>query len=224
MMGRTCSTSAACGSVRAKASKVLRQTDGVRGWVIVSACLAPAALIGGWSLAAAEQPSDYDSVRDTISELAARGATDRWIMTVGLAVLGICHVATASGLTEASRTGRVLLGTGGVATIAVAALPQPAAGHVPAAAIGFVALAVWPAASGVPGRRSARAATVGLLILLGWLALELRHGQLIGVSERILAGTQACWPMVAALTLTMSQHRPPSRPTAADAHTPPRTN
>ena len=194
----------------------------MRGWVIVSASLAPAALIGGWSLAAARQPSDYDAVRDTISELAAQGATDRWIMTAGLAVLGICHIATASGLTEASRAGRALLGTGGAATLAVAALPQPTAGHVPAAAIGFVALAVWPAASGVPGRRSARAATVGLLILLGWLVVELRHGQLIGVSERILAGAQACWPLAVALTLTMRRPHPPSPATRASV--PPQIN
>lgn len=185
----------------------MRQTGRVRGWVLVSTCLAPTALIGGWSLAAARQPSGYDAARDTISALAAHGAADRWIMTTALAVLGICHLATATGLTEAARAGRALLGVGGVATIAVAALPQPAAGHVPAAATGFVALALWPAASGVPGRRSARAATLGLLILLGWLFVELRYGQLVGASERVLAGAQACWPLAVASALVVRRRR-----------------
>lgn len=190
---------------------------GVRQWVIVSASVGPAALIGGWSLAGSRQPSDYDAVRDTISALAAQTATDRWIMTTGLAVLGVCHIATASGLTEVSRAGRALLAAGGAATVAVAALPQPAAGHVPAAAVGFGALALWPAASGVPRRRSARVATVVLLTLLGWLVVALQRGQFVGLSERILAGAQACWPLTVALTLSMRQQRP-TPTTTADPH------
>jgi hypothetical protein len=102
---------------------------------MVSAGVAPVALIGGWSLAASRQPASYHAVEDTISALAAHGATDRWIMTAGLAVLGVCHMTTASGLTEANISGRALLAAGGAATAAVAALPQPAAGHLPAAAV-----------------------------------------------------------------------------------------
>jgi hypothetical membrane protein len=179
----------------------------MRRWVPVSAGIGPVALIGGWSLAASRQPAGYDPAEDTISALAAHGATDRWVMTAGLAVLGACHVATASGLTEASRAGRLLLGTGGVATVAVAALPQPAAGHVGAATVGFVVLAVWPAASGVPDRRSAVVASVVLLALLGWLGVALRNGHLLGLSERILAGAQAGWPLAVAVILTLRQRR-----------------
>lgn len=170
----------------------------------MSSSVAPVALIGGWSLAAARQPSSYDPLRDTISALAARGAIDPWVMTTGLAVLGICHVATASGLTEASITGRVLLAVGGVATVAVSALPQPSAAHAPAATAGFVALALWPAASLVPRRRVARLATTGLIALLGWLVVELRGGDLLGLSERTLAGAEALWPLV--VTLALSRH------------------
>ena len=129
--------------------------DVVRAWVPVSAGLAPAALIGGWSVAASRQPNRYDSVRDTISALAAQGSSDRWIMTSGLAILGMCHVATAAGFTEIGRLSRAILGIGGVATIAVAALPQPNVGHVPAATVGFLALAVWPGASRLPFARPA---------------------------------------------------------------------
>ena len=180
---------------------------GVRSWVVASAGVAPVALIGGWSLAASRQPPDYDPVRDTISALAAHGASDRWVMTTGLGVLGLCHLATAAGLTEARVLGRVLQAIGGAATLAVAALPQPAAGHTPAAAVGFVALALWPAASAVPGRRSARVATIVLLALLGWLVIELRHGDLLGLSERILAGAEAVWPLAVAVTLIRRHHQ-----------------
>ena len=169
---------------------------------MVSASVAPVALIGGWSLAAARQPSSYSPLRDTISALAAHGATDPWIMTTGLAVLGTCHVVTASGLTEASSTGRALLAAGGLATIAVSALPQPSAGHAPAATAGFIALALWPAVSLVPRRRVARIVTAGLVALLGWLLVELGDGALLGVSERILAGAEALWPLVVALALS----------------------
>ena len=185
----------------------LLQTGGMRGWVLVSAGLAPVALIGGWSLAASRQPPTYDPVQDTISALAAHGATDRWVMTTGLAVLGVCHMSTAAGLPEAGRYGRSLLAAGGAATVAVAALPQPSAGHVPAATVGFVALALWPAASRQPRRRAAALATGVLLALLVWLGLELRHGQVLGLSERVLAGAESLWPLIVVLTL-LRQRRP----------------
>jgi Protein of unknown function (DUF998) len=170
----------------------------VRRWVIVSSSVAPIALIGGWTWAAALQGSSYDSLRDTISALAARDATDRWVMTAGLAVLGLCHLATAAGLVEVGVAARSILAVGGAATVAVAALPQPSAGHVPAATVGFVALALWPAASQLPGRRVGYGVSLVLVGLLGWLAVELRGGDLLGLSERALAGTQALWPFTVA--------------------------
>ena len=189
------------------------QTARVRGWAVVSATLAPVGLIGGWTLAAMRQGPGYDPVRDTISALAADGAADRWIMTLALGLLGVCHLVTAAGLTDARVPGRVLLALGGAATIAVAALPQPAAGHVPAATVAFVALALWPAASGSPGRRRAVAATLVLLVLLAGLGVGLRHGDVLGLTERLLAGAEALWPLVAVLTPRHGHGaRGPSRP------------
>lgn len=167
---------------------------------MASSVVAPVALIGGWTLAAARQRPGYRPVHDTISALAARDASDRWIMTFGLAVLGICHVVTASGLTEARAAGRVLLALGGAATVAVAALPQPAAGHVPAAAAGFVALALWPVFSEAPSRVAGRAATVVLLVLLGWFGLQL-NGELLGLTERFVAGAEALWPLAVVVSV-----------------------
>ncbi len=132
-------------------------------------------------------------------------------MTVGLALLGSCHLATAAGLTEAATAGRVLLAVGGGATVAVALLPQPSSGHIPAATVGFIALALWPAASRVPSRQSAFLATTVLLALLVWLFVELGGGALTGLSERCVAGAQALWPLgVVFRTLGGERARRPS--------------
>jgi hypothetical membrane protein len=174
----------------------------MRAWVIWSSGLAPIALIGGWIVAAAQQPASYDSVRDTISALAARGAHDRWIMTAGLALLGTCHLATAAGLTQAGAVARALLALGGAASLAVAALAQPNPAHVPTATVAFVALAVWPIWSRLPNRRLARAAAAGLVVLLVGLLIELAgSGRLLGLSERGVAGAEALWPLVVTLTV-----------------------
>lgn len=167
----------------------------MRSWVVGSAVIAPVALIGGWTLAQASQPAGFSSCRQSISALAAVGASDRWVMTTGLLLLGLCHLMTAAGLTDAGRGGRALLALGGAATVGVAALPQPAAGHVVVAAIALGALAVWPAVSWVPGRPAGVIAAVVLLLLLGWFTFQLRGGSLLGLTERLLAGAEALWPL-----------------------------
>nr|MDQ2958314.1 DUF998 domain-containing protein [Actinomycetota bacterium] len=122
-------------------------------WAVCSAVVAPVALIGGWTVAAARQPAGYSSVRNTISALAATGAHDRWIMTVALALLGCSHAVTAAGLRPARGRGRLLLAAGGLATVGVAIFAQPASGsskaHVLLATIGFGCLALWPALAAV---------------------------------------------------------------------------
>jgi hypothetical protein len=130
-------------------------------------------------------------------------------MTVALALLGVCHLVTASGLVAVRIVARVLLALGGLATIAVAALPQPSTGHVPAATSGFVALALWPAVSQLPARRAAWVATTGMSVLLGWLAVEIHGGDLLGVSERAVAGAEALCPLAVVLTLAFA--RPQAR-------------
>jgi hypothetical membrane protein len=169
---------------------------------MVSAALAPVVLIGGWSLAQARQPAGYNSVRDTISALAAVHAHDRWIMTAGLALLGACHLVTAASMTEARTAGRVLLGSGGIATLVVAAARQPATAHAPAAAVAFAALALWPIWSGVPSRRSALTAAAVLAALLAWFSLELGDGATLGLSERSVAAAEALWPLTVVAVLT----------------------
>ncbi|MGH3889042.1 MAG: DUF998 domain-containing protein [Pseudonocardiaceae bacterium] len=177
-------------------------------WTVLSATCAPVLLIGGWQLAAARQAGGFDPVSQTISALAARGATDRWIMTTALAGVGVCHAITAGGLRSAAIPGRLLLATGGVGTVVLAAFPQPVTGdssaHVATAAIVFPALSLWPALAArhgaTPGPVTALVATLGLLGLLGWFGLEsFGDGPRVGLSERLLAGAQALWPLAAVL-------------------------
>ncbi len=169
--------------------------------MLVSAAAAPVALIGGWTLAQNRQSGGFNPVTDTISALAARGADDALIMTMGLFVLGVCHLVTAAGLPEAAPAGRILLALGGAATIVVAASPQPAAAHIPAAAVSFGALALWPALSDLPDRRTGIVATGVMLVMLAWLGVELRGGDHLGLSERLLAGFQAVWPLFVVLVV-----------------------
>ncbi|MEP6695994.1 MAG: DUF998 domain-containing protein [Pseudonocardiales bacterium] len=173
-------------------------------WGVLSAACAPVSLIGGWTVAASRQTGGFDPVTETISALAAHGATDRWIMTGGLAGLGACHVVTALGLRSAAWPGRLVLGAGGVATALVAAFPQPEDGastaHFWAAATGFVTLSLWPALAwrNIPALGASALLTADLV----WFAVELSgKGGLIGLSERAVAGAQALCPLVAVLLL-----------------------
>jgi hypothetical membrane protein len=182
-------------------------------WAVLSAAMAPVLLIGGWTLGAALQPAGYSSVRDTISALAGLAAAHREVMTIGLAGLGVCHMVTAAGLRPAAGAGRVLLAVGGVATVLVAAFPVPGVGtsnvHRVVAGIGFVTLSLWPALAWRRGqavawglRPLASIVVAALLLgLLGWFIAELfGDGARVGLTERLLAGGQALWPLVVVLS------------------------
>jgi hypothetical membrane protein len=198
----------------------LRKVSRIPRWAIASAVAAPVLLIGGWTIAETRQPPGYDAVRDTISALAARGATDRWVMTSALAGLGICYVVTACGLGQARPPGRALLVAGGTATVLVAAFPQPSHGnsvaHTVAATAAFVSLAVWPvfaarrrSSSGLLGMLPSVAATAILLGLIAWFAAEIHGGQR-GLAERCAAGSESLWPLAVVLTTWRASGRRPA--------------
>src|SRR3954454_11471906 len=115
-------------------------------WALASAIAAPVGMIGGWTLAAARQPS-FDPTSETISALAATTATDAWLMTAGLAVTGIAHLLTTAGLRTAPRAGRPMPAAGGPASFTVAALPSAVAPHAPGSAGEgkMNGMALWPA-------------------------------------------------------------------------------
>lgn len=180
-----------------------------RWWAVVSAAVAPFLLVGGWTLAAACQARGYNPIRDTISSLAGRGATDRWVMTAALLAVGVCYVVTGGGLRPARWAGRIALMGGGMATMMVAAFPQPVRGngvdHTIAASVAFTTFAVWPVmatrrGAGMPVLSPAFAVstlvvTVGLLT---WFTLEL-HGSHRGMAERSAALAEVMWPLVVAV-------------------------
>ncbi len=174
-----------------------------------SAVLAPIALIGGWTLAASRQPPGYDATRDTISALAAQGAADRWLMTTGFVVLGTCHLVTALGFREAAPAGRGVLAFGGALAIGVAIFAEPAAAHVPVATGSFVALAAWAALAGVPSRRAGFLAAGVLGALLIVFALTLDSGW-PGLTERLVAGAEALWPLAALCLTRLGRPRGPA--------------
>lgn len=173
----------------------------MRKWLIISTSLTPVLPVVAWSLAESRQPPGYNSVHQTISVLSEQGAVDRWVMTAGLFVLGVCYVVTAAGLTEAGRPGQLLLGAGGVATSMTAVFPQPEPGHVIAAAIAFAALSLWPLFALVPGSGGRVAATAVFVLLMAWFLVEIRGGTMLGLSERVLAASQALWPLVVVISL-----------------------
>jgi hypothetical membrane protein len=171
--------------------------------------MAPVLLIGGWTVAAARQVRDFDPVTSTISELAALGSDDRWVMSGALVGVGICHLVTASALRPAAMSGRVLLALGGTATVLIAAFPLPvdsgsSGAHTMVATVALGALAVWPGAAWrrgecVPGALRPAvciAAAAALLAGLGWFVFELgTDGSRLGLAERVAAGSQSIWPL-----------------------------
>ena len=192
----------------------------IPGWGVLSSAAAPVLLIGGWTLAARLQPGQFNQVTGTISALAAEDAGHRWVMTTALTGVGVAHLATALALRPAAPAARLLLATGGVATVLVAANPLPAGGgpapeHALAAGVSFIALATWPAISwhrrqtaavsaepaAVPFRPAVALAASGILLgVLGWFFTELlQDSDRVGLSERAAAGSQALWPLAAVL-------------------------
>lgn len=200
---------------------------GVPWWGVVSSALAPVLLVCGWTVAAGLQPGSFDAVSRTISALAAEGAADRWVMTLVLLGVGACDVLTGLALRPATSAGRLILITGGVAGMLVAAIPEPAGSggslaHAFWATSGFIALTAWPVAGarrepcvpyGLQPAVSAGAAGV-MLCLLVWFGAELFAGLgQAGLAERILAETQAVWPL--AVVVTAAGRLAPGRRTQA---------
>jgi hypothetical membrane protein len=184
--------------------------DRMRWWAFASSAAAPAVLVGGWTIAAARQPAGYNSIRDTISSLAAPGVPYRWVMTTALAGVGACYLVTAIGLGPARRMGRLVLALGGLATLSVAAFPQSNTGnsvsHTVAATVAFTALATWPVFAGSWGSRppllrfpASLAATIVMVGLVLWFVNEL-HGSHRGLAERTAAGAEALWPLAVVIS------------------------
>ncbi|HET7278518.1 MAG TPA: DUF998 domain-containing protein [Dermatophilaceae bacterium] len=187
---------------------------------LASAVVAPTSLIGGWTVAASLQPGRFDARHETISALAALDTPHRWVMTAALVVTGIAHIVTAAALPQARRPGRIALAAAGLATLAVVVFPLPShdtasAAHTTAATVAFTLLGVWPAlaasrsASPVQRPRVAWPASgvlVALALWVGWALTQLSPS--LGLIERLAAGGQSLWPLVAATSAWWAAGRP----------------
>ncbi|MEU8530969.1 MULTISPECIES: DUF998 domain-containing protein [Streptomyces] len=195
-------------------------------WALFSSGCAPLLLVGGWTIAAVLEGPAYDPVTQTISVLAAYGASGFWVMTGALFALGICHLLTAWGLRPAARAGRLALAGGGVAALVVSFVPTPSSGgslrHGSVAAAGFALLALWPLLAAVRDRAAAPwglrpvpALTATALMCGGalWYLFETRTGGAAGVAERLVTSLQSLWPfVVVASCLRPWNTPPPDRP------------
>ena len=194
-------------------------------WGVVSSAAAPVLLVTGWTVAASLQPR-FNPVADTVSALAAQGATDRWVMTLTFLVVAGCYLVTALALRPAGATGRLLLVAGAVGGLLVAANPEHSQDayplpHILAASAGFAGLVTWPAGawrrgSAVPwGLRPAVAATAVavLFALVLWFGAELVLGaSQVGLAERVAGGSQAIWPLAVVLSCRIRRPCRPGRP------------
>jgi hypothetical protein len=183
-------------------------------WATAAGIAAPTLLIGGFFLATALQPASYSPVRDTISDLAASGATDSWVMTAGLLGLGVCYLLAALGLHPAGGVGRITLAGGGVATLSIATFRTPLHGysfaHELAVIVAVLTCCTWPIFA---SRRTDHApllarppslVAVGILLgLAGWYALE-SHGALLGLAERCAAAGPPLWLLAVVITTRRS--------------------
>jgi hypothetical membrane protein len=196
-------------------------------WGVISSAAAPVLLIGGSTVAAGLQPR-FDPVADTVSALAAIGATDRWVMNLVFLLVGACYILTALALRPARTPGRLILIAGAIAGMMVAAYPEHSGGfgsvpHFICASIGFAGLTLWPAwasrhGTDVPwGLRPspAAAAVAAQFALLVWFGAELilAAGQ-VGLAERAVGTVQAAWPLAVVLSCRLST-RPARAPVTA---------
>lgn len=174
---------------------------GVPWWTVVSASAAPVLLVVGFLVAAMLQPASYDSLRDTISELAARGAADPWVMTAAIAAVGACYLVTALGLNPARYIGRLALACGGIATLSIAAFPTPLHGYSRPHAFAVIAasatICAWPVLAAHRQHRTPLmrlgpnvAASAVTFALIMWFTF---NGGELGLAERCAAVAPALW-------------------------------
>jgi hypothetical membrane protein len=191
-------------------------------WGVISSAAAPVLMIGGWTVAAGLQPR-FDPVADTVSALAAIGATDRWVMSLVFVLVGTCYIVTALALRPARTPGRLILIGGAAAGMLIAVNPEHAGGfgsvpHFVWACIGLAGLTTWPVWASRRGPavpwglqpNVAAAAVAVQFALLAWFSAELIlvAGQ-AGLAERVLGAVQAAWPLAVVLSCRLST--PPAR-------------
>jgi len=191
----------------------------VPAWTVVSATLCPVALVGGWLVAGALQPTSYNPMQQTMSVLAGQPGTDPWIMTGALFVVGATQFVTAAGLHAVGMPARGLLVATGLCTFGVALTPEPTAGptplHLAFAASCVFTTAIWPI---FVGRRPPTfswavnyyvcAAVTGFFaVLSGWVVFASFGGGDLGLAERVTSTALGLFPLIVILSLRRATGR-----------------
>jgi len=190
-------------------------------WGVVTAAAAPVLLAVGWIVAASLQPRPFNPVAQSVSTLAARGATDRWVMSLAFLLTACCYVAVGVALRPAGTAGRAILISAGIAGLFVVLSPQAANGgfslaHAFWSAMGFALLAAWPIAATRRGDSAPWALRLPIAVgavalfccLLAWFVAELlAGGQQIGLAERVAGEAQALWPVTVAVSCYLAERQ-----------------
>lgn len=198
-------------------ARLAAETRPVPAWAVGAAAMTQVLLIGGWLIAGVLQPVSYSPMQQTMSDLAGQTATDPWVMTAALFLVGSCQFATGIGLTRVQLSARILLLLTGLSTIGVAVSPEAATGatprHLAFAVSCVVATMVWPlfvaqrepAQPRVLGIYSSLVVTAVFAVLSGWLLITTQGGGDLGLAERLTSSAQGFWPLVVALALRQAQ-------------------
>ena len=208
-------------TARSRSTVAKSPTARVPLWALLSSALLPIVLVTAWVIAGSRQPATYSPVRQTVSVLSGEGGADRWIVTAALYAVGLAYLVTAFGLRTLIPSARVGLVIAGFAGIGLASFPQPAHGtneaHAFCTGVGAIVIAVWPALAalqepvlGAVGVRLTVVAITVSVAMFVWMAIEIQHGPMLGLAERMSSGLQSCWPFVVTFALWRSQRLPDS--------------
>ena len=188
-------------------------------WGVAASVSGPVLLVAGWTIAARLQPAPFDPVSQTVSALMQVGATDRWLMSGALVVVGVCYIVTGAALRPAGTAGRLILVAGAMTGMLVAAFPlHPGISvwHGVWSVLGFAGLAAWPLGAWRRGpavpwglrRPACVTAVVVQLVLLAWFVVEVvLTGGWTGLVERLVGLAQALVPLVVVLSCRLSRPR-----------------
>ena len=175
--------------------------------LLVLAVLGPVQSVVGWSLSAALWPG-YDSITQTISELASPESPVRYLQSSFFLLGALIDIVVAWKFTVLAKPARVLIFLGGLATIGLTIFPTPLVGvsepHRVFATLSFVIFSVWP----VFGMRFTRewppivrplasiVATLALgAIAIGFLSVWTNPEiHTAGLWERVVTTSQAVYP------------------------------
>jgi len=166
----------------------------------------PVAFVTAWAVAGA-RASDYSSVDDAISRLAAVHASTRLVMSAGFVVFGVGVALFAVALRHVlSGSAWIAALASGLCTLAVAAFPLDAgvdSAHAATAVVGYITLAATPLLASMALVRGGRASVARVSFVVGCTSAALLGASLLGPAsglfQRAGLGVTDVWICAAAI-------------------------